>query len=58
MCIRDSYKHPTKKEEHNNGSENSDYGDAVVPVAPVPMMSSNPIYGSEPNMYTNGPSPS
>ena len=68
------YKQPTKKEEHNEEEHNgdrdnyggpgySDYGGAVVPVAPLPVMSNSPMYGNVPNgygrahdMYTSGPS--
>jgi YVTN family beta-propeller protein len=52
------YKHPTKKEEHNEeeyiddrnnygGPGYGGYGGAVIPMIPGPMYSS-PIYGSEP----------
>jgi len=29
------YKQPIQKEEHNGGSDNGDYGGAVVPVVPA-----------------------
>ena len=51
------YKHPTHDRDKNGGSENGDYGGAVVPVipAPVPMMSGSPMYGSVPDGYGNIP---
>ena len=60
------YKQPTSDRANNNGFDNGGYGDAVVPVVPIPMMysspTSNPMYGSvpggygnEPYGYTNGP---
>lgn len=56
------YKQPNNERDNNGGSENGDYGGAVVPVAQIPMMSS-PMYGSvpngygsEPNVYASGPS--
>jgi len=46
------YKQPTKDRGDNDGSETGDYSSAIVPVpvAPIPMMSRNPIYGNEPNI--------
>jgi hypothetical protein len=60
----------TNDKDRNGGSNNGGYGDAVVPVVPLPMMSGSPMYGSipdgygnvpnwygnEPNVYTSGPS--
>jgi hypothetical protein len=40
------YKQPTNDRDNNGVSDNGDYGAAVVPVAPVPVM-----YGS--SMYSN-----
>jgi YVTN family beta-propeller protein len=47
------YKQPTNDRTHNDGFDNGDYGGAVVPVVPIPMMYSNSMYGSEPNGYGN-----
>jgi hypothetical protein len=40
------YKQPTSDRANNNGFDNGGYGDAVVPVVPIPMMYSS---------HTNGP---
>ena len=41
--------------DNNSGLGNCGYGGAVVPVAPVPMMYSNPMFGSEPYGYGSEP---
>ena len=71
VCKRFSQQ-STNDKDNNGGSEPGGYSGAVVPVvpAPIPMMSSSPMYGSipngygnvpneygsEPNVYTSGPS--
>ena len=49
------YKQPTKKEEHNDEEHNGDYGGAVVPVVPLPVISGSSMYGSIPDEYSNVP---
>ena len=52
-----------RKEEHTRTPGYDDYGGAVVPVAPLPVMSSSQMYGnvpdgydSESNVYASGSS--
>jgi hypothetical protein len=42
------YKQPTNDKDNNGRYDNGDYGGALAPVVPLPVMSSSPMYGNEP----------
>ena len=49
------YRQPTNDITHNGGPGNGGYGGAVIPVVPIPMMYSSPMYSSVPGGYDSEP---
>ena len=49
------YKQPTNDIAHNGEPDKGNYGGAVVPVVPVQMMYSSPMYSNEPYGYSSEP---